>query len=377
MLHPNLSVTLAVLASLPVAVRAQSVLHVGPGAFQTVQLAVTAAQSGDVIRIAPGIYLDGMRFSSKSLTLIADAPGVSIVSGVGLGGVSVGLRPQDRLHCQGIGFFGAGLGSVFVFSGGVKVLENCSFGAQGVSGATFSAGQLHLRHCASQLTFGLVDAIDTTASDCTLAGGSGTTADALVATGGSLFLSNCQLTGFSPTIGAGGRGLWASGASVWLVDCTVTGGASPSVPGAAIETDVPVRLHRCTTTGGLGPTGTAPAIVGTAVPGPLLGLSTGSDVALGTAWPMTLAGEAGDVLLLAASLGITAPFPVAGLEQPAFGFVGAVTLGVFVADAQGRATTSLFVPANPALRHIELFVRGVDLARFPLQASAVAGIVIP
>ena len=64
------SLLLLPLLLLPVSARAA--LHSVPGSYATVQAAVDAAASGDVIAIAPGTYVENVRIAGKDLTLLGD-----------------------------------------------------------------------------------------------------------------------------------------------------------------------------------------------------------------------------------------------------------------------------------------------------------------
>src|SRR5262245_5877266 len=98
MSQPRALVPFLVLAACAATATAQNVLRVGPGGFPSVQAAVVAAASGDVIRIAAGFYQgDGLAIDNKSLTLIADPPGASILAVSGQPS-HVNLQPGQRVH---------------------------------------------------------------------------------------------------------------------------------------------------------------------------------------------------------------------------------------------------------------------------------------
>src|SRR6188474_3408301 len=66
-----LSSILAV-ALITTAAEAQTVRKV-PGEFPTIQAAINAAQAGDTVRVAPGIYVENINFSGKAIEVVSAA----------------------------------------------------------------------------------------------------------------------------------------------------------------------------------------------------------------------------------------------------------------------------------------------------------------
>ena len=53
-----------------------------PGNFATIQAAINAAQPGDTVRVAPGIYVERINFLGKAITVVSEAgPDVTIIDG--------------------------------------------------------------------------------------------------------------------------------------------------------------------------------------------------------------------------------------------------------------------------------------------------------
>lgn len=69
------------------AAHAQTTIHV-PADQPTIQAAISAAQPGDTVLVAPGTYLEHLDFQSKAITITSsDGAGVTIVDGGGTGPV--------------------------------------------------------------------------------------------------------------------------------------------------------------------------------------------------------------------------------------------------------------------------------------------------
>ena len=43
-----------------------------PGDFSTIQAAINAAQTGDTVRVAPGIYVENINFLGKAIAVVSE-----------------------------------------------------------------------------------------------------------------------------------------------------------------------------------------------------------------------------------------------------------------------------------------------------------------
>src|SRR5436305_4185386 len=69
------------------AANAQTIIHV-PADHASIQSAITAAQPGDTVLVAPGTYLENLNFQGKAITVTSsDGAGGTIVDGGGAGPV--------------------------------------------------------------------------------------------------------------------------------------------------------------------------------------------------------------------------------------------------------------------------------------------------
>ena len=68
-MHRRISAIALAIVLVTVCLRAQSVLNVPSSTHPTIQAAVTAAQAGDTIQIAPGNYLEAVVVTGKSLII--------------------------------------------------------------------------------------------------------------------------------------------------------------------------------------------------------------------------------------------------------------------------------------------------------------------
>lgn len=381
-----------------VAATSQSVLVVGPGGYATIQGAVDAASNGDIVRIAPGTY-PVFQVSGKGLTLIADQPGtVRVRNTYPNGDVGFNLNPSLQLRLVDLIF------EDDPTVGGLRV--GIAYGITSIEGCTFVSGLLPvlsvgfdavvvMRRCqlqgSSEAAMKVTSMAHLLASECTFTGapvvGLSTSGAALRVEGASAFLSNCTLTG-GPYVGpafayvAGTAVRCGIPARVWVVDCTVLGGDSSVanvLPGPAVFNGGWTSYHRGTVLGGIGPTGQAVAIPGPSMAEPLLGVtSPQTGLQLGASFDVVLRGAPGDILV---TFGTTEMQPlqiVPILAQPLLGFLAptGIVVDAAIAGPTGTASYSFLVPNAPAIRHVGVWFRGIDLATWPLQASPVVGGVI-
>lgn len=381
-----------VLATL--AMPAQSVLHVGPGGFAQIDAAITAAQDGDLIRIAPGTYTQFQ--ATKSVRLQAEIPATVVVTG-SYPSYACGFGAAGRaVHVSGLAFR-----DVYVTAAdGLVTFEDCAFQIANLTATAPTlaqfGGTLSLVRCAMaaagatlHVRFGgycsAVDSTFTSAGNLPIVN-----PRAVWVESATLQMSGCTLTGGSVTqpgaLRFAGPGLEVGqNARVALVDCLVQGGdeltgAFPPAAGALLPLGgglSSLRTHRTLYRGGRGPGAIqAPGLSGAATPGPLLGASMANGgFATGVANHLDLRGEPGGLLVAAATLELGLANPVPGLEQPGVGFLGAATvvLGFALGDGNGRASFPVTIPNLPGLQGLGVWLRGIEFATSPWQASPVLG----
>ncbi len=350
---------------------AQSLHHVGNGNLPTIQAAIDAAAPGDVIEVGAGVYpafqLD------KPLTIAAEPS--ALVQIVSNGTIDLNLQPGHRVHLGGLDIDA----SAMHVHGGIVSAERCtlrtatglqltdcvmtmrwsSAGAQNGSGVLLQDAHLHASDSSFSTAAGGADRIEhggvkiTGASACHLA--------------------LCSLLGAWPATTAKpwpSTGLLAptataANARIWLVDCSFFGGYQPSgmlgpalaVPSVAVPH---ARAHRCQTSG---------LVIGNLEPGRVLGMHTPVDLQIGNTFTTRMLGEPGHALLLYVGTETLGLVPLPLVEQPALQFADMVVLGTILADAQGAADFTITVPNNPALRHLQVWWRGLDLFQMPWQAT--------
>lgn len=351
---------------------AQAVHHVGVGAFPTIQGAVDAAAPGDVVLVDAGVYPSF--HVGKPLTITASPS--ALVQVVSPSAVTITLSFQDRVHLAGLDLQVAGV----TILGGIVSMERCtvrtdrgmrvvgavatlrwsSAGAEHASGVLLQNSHLH----ASDSTFSTAAAGVTTIEH-----------GAVRLEGASMcLLSLCTLVGAWPN---DADAPWPSvalhtsqagaAARAWLADCTLIGGfhlTGPLGPSLVAASTGParVRLHRTQVSG---------LAIGTVATGPVVGLHTPVDMTIGGTFTTTMRGEPGHPLLFYVGIDVAGPVQIPELEQPAFGFINTQIFTLTTANAQGEADFSFTVPNNPALRHIALWWRGLDMAFLPWQGAPV------
>lgn len=374
---------------------AQSILHVGPGGFAQIDAAIAAAQDGDLIRIAPGTYTQFQ--ATKSVRIQAESPSTATVTG-SYPSYSCGFGAAGRaVHVAGLVFQ-----DVYVAAAaGLVTFEDCAFQISNLNatapnlaqfGGTLSLVRCSLAAAGPTLHVrfgGYCSAVDSTfrsAGNLAIV-----TPRAVWVEAATLQMSGCTLTGGSVTqAGAlrfAGPGLdVGQNGTAALVDCVVQGGdevtgAFPPAFGAVVGTfgsgPGTLRAHRTQCRGGHGPGAIqAPGLSGTATPGALLGASMAHGAfAIGASNRLDLRGQPNGVLVGAATLELGIATPVPGLEQPGVGFLGATTvvLGFAIADGNGLAAFPLAIPNVPSLQGLGVWLRGIEFTTAPWQASPVLG----
>jgi pectin methylesterase-like acyl-CoA thioesterase len=103
-----------------------------PGTYATIQSAIDAAVSGDVIVVNPGAYPGGLYVAGKSLSIRSASPSQTVViSGQGGRGVEVVNVPSPGLVLRGLEFTGCAggpLGGAILATSSWLDFESCAFG---------------------------------------------------------------------------------------------------------------------------------------------------------------------------------------------------------------------------------------------------------
>ncbi|MFH1278375.1 MAG: right-handed parallel beta-helix repeat-containing protein [Candidatus Eisenbacteria bacterium] len=122
------TLVLTVLAVLAVAIPAQGATHFVPGSFATIQGAVNASSSGDVVSVSAGTYYENVAMK-KGVQLIGAGPASTVIDGSGLYTtvtIPVGATPSTRLEGftirNGNNLTGGG---VRVQAGSSPTISNC------------------------------------------------------------------------------------------------------------------------------------------------------------------------------------------------------------------------------------------------------------
>lgn len=352
---------------------AQGLQVVGPGGHATIQQAIDAAASGDVVLVHAGVYPS---FNvGKPLTITA-APSAlvqvrtteSLVVSVPLGG---------RAHLAGLDVEAS---SVQVQGDGMTSLERCTI--RTVRGTRAHGGVVLMRwSSASAERASGFTAVDTTvhaleSTFTTTAGGVMTIEHGgFQALGASVSqLAGCTCVGAWPAkTGAPwpSVGLHVSlagpTARTYAVDSSIRGGFTA---GAVLGPSMVARqsgnaqlwVDRNNVFG---------YAIGVIAGAPLVGTRTPFDMTIGATFTTTLRSQPGRPMLFYAGLDVAGPVQIPEVVQPAFAFVHTVIWPVAYANALGEADFSFSVPNNPALRHSVLWWRGLDLVVVPWQASTV------
>src|SRR5262245_31236251 len=72
-----------------------AVIHVGPsGDYTQIQAGIDAAQNGDTVRVAPGLYLESISFRGKAITVTGEQ-GAAVTTIQGKGSSTVSFSNQE------------------------------------------------------------------------------------------------------------------------------------------------------------------------------------------------------------------------------------------------------------------------------------------
>jgi hypothetical protein len=362
-------VILSLLVAFATPAFAQVVHRVGSGAHLTIQAAIDAAAPNDIVLVDAGVY---PTFHVGKPLVITAVPS-ALVQVIAPSPVTIALAASHRVHLAGLDLEVAAVIAV----GGLVSMERCTIRTEHGTLLIDTIGTLRWSAAFASQASGLV-AFDSElhASDCTF--GTGAAGVATIEHGGVTVLGSgecqlatCTLQGAWPTNAAA---LWpsvalhlsraASTARTWLVDCQVQGGyhttgvLGPSLVAAATG-QARLRLHRTQVQG---------LAIGNVDTGPILGVHTPVDLAIGTSFVTTMRSEPGHLLTLYLGTDINGPTPLPFVAQAALGFHHLTFLPAVVAGASGAVDVALAVPNEPALRHSVLFWRGLDLSVAPIEA---------
>jgi parallel beta-helix repeat protein len=126
--------------------KAQNTIHV-PADQPTIQAAITAAQTGDTVLVAPGTYFENLDFHGMAITVTSsDGPAVTIVDGSSKGPVATfqtnegassvlnGLTLRNGVPTQAFPFTGTTGGGVLIFLSSPTITNNVITGNHAICG---------------------------------------------------------------------------------------------------------------------------------------------------------------------------------------------------------------------------------------------------
>lgn len=336
---------------------AQTSLYVGPGGYQSLGAAISAAAHGDEVVIAPGSY-PGV-ITGKSLTLRAEIPGTVSLSG-GFGTI-IYLVSDLEARFVGIEFDRASV------VGGDVSIEDCTFPGQGLelNGATAHLTRCTFRHVPVSFEFrGSLRCLDTVVSvtDCTI---EGAPANANGYGGFAVDLTNSTLIGSGNTLRTDATAPFPASAIRFLSASTVrlTTSALLCAPGVCPIPSGAAACDGCTLSSPCAPLLT----------GATLGLSDIGALDVGAAWGVSIDGQPGEMVLVLGSYGISRlgseliSLPLLLDEQTLF------VAGALATDPLGQGSVLWQLPAQPLLAGAAIWVQAVAGSTLPLRVSPTAG----
>lgn len=375
---------------------AQAVHLVGPGGHAQISSALAVAAPGDVIHVAPGAY--AFFTASVGVTIRAQIPGsVSVgidpalvnpgclpcyfsdghtvfsppVTGPALHVVGIVFRPDQTL-ISNVTYYAR----VSVLSGRVT-FENCDFGSARWSGLRVDGATVHLQDC----------------TVTSFARNLGNQTDALLATNAVITAVACSFASriviglengaagasFSNSLFHGAHVSFAGNASapalramnsqIWIRNGSFTAASSGSGPRCAVEADAMLtQLDQCTFVSAIGPCATF------AAPTPLLAAQLLAPVLPGM--PATVRFDGAPNGFVAVFVGFALGTVDYGsmLVQPSW-LVSSTSflLGIVPTDPVGTGSGTWQIPADPSLRGLPLWWKGVQGTSLPLQVSPPVG----
>ena len=67
-----------------------------PDQFETIQSAIDAAVTGDIVQVQPGVYNENIDFLGKAITVTGESPDNTIIDGTGLSGPVVRFASEEN-----------------------------------------------------------------------------------------------------------------------------------------------------------------------------------------------------------------------------------------------------------------------------------------
>ncbi|MFK7740504.1 MAG: hypothetical protein AB8H80_09270 [Planctomycetota bacterium] len=372
--------SICLLFATTVGIPAQTTYLVGPSGFAEIRDALAVAANGDIVLVEPGSY--GHFATAKGVTLRALVPGtVSIVYDPSYSILlsAPAFNPFSGTSCHIVDIdFPDGMSAGGSGSSGTLTMDGCTIQSGGF-GMILSGISVHFYGCQiSSNGFGSPAMIATSAQ---------------VTAVDSVFTGSPNAGFFAPTTGRGVQlniNSWfhavrceiRSGAPAspnvvreaalrsaptsqfWLRDCTLE--TDPNV--CAFDHDGSGRIDSCTIIGNT--TCLGPDI------GPVIGVRRLAPLSPGATFALEYTVEPlGFVGLFVGPTLDTIVLPI--LEQPSWlASQDSFVLTVMLADAQGVATGSWPIPANPALVHQAFWFKGITGLALPLQVAPPVGGVI-
>lgn len=375
---------------------AQAVHVVGPGGHAQIRSALAVAAPGDVIEVAPGAY--AFFAASVGVTIRAQVPGTVSVgvdpafvnpnclpclftdgltvfsppaAGPALHVVGLVFRP-DQVTVSGMSFFS----KVSVVSGRVT-FENCDFGAARDAGLRVADATVHLQDCtvaSHSPHFGYpTDALIATNAVITAVGCS-FTSDHLMGYGidaAGASLTNTLFHGAHVSFAGNSSApaLRASGSRIWIRNGTFTAWPFGPTPHCAVEADTRLtQLDQCTFVSALGPCTTF------AAPTPLLAAQRLAPVQVGAPTTVRFDGAPNGFVAVFVGFALGTVDYGSRLVQPSWlESSTSFLLAIVATDQVGSGSGTWSIPADPSLRGLPLWWKGVQGTSLPLQVSPPVG----
>ena len=215
-----------------------------PADYPTIQQAIQAAQNGDVIQVAAGLYVEKIDFLGKAISVVGAGSALSVidVSGVSTGaGRVVTFKNNEGPSSVLAGFKltggkarrGAG---VFCSYASATIVQCSIMGNTADDGAGV--------YCTRSS--------NPTISECTITGNTATlySGGGIECAGSSPVISGCRISG--NTAAYSGGGIMSRGSHPTLVNCVISGNSAPDFRGGGLYLlDSSPNIMNCTFSGNL------------------------------------------------------------------------------------------------------------------------------